>query len=86
MIMIWVREGLVGLLGVLATAILAVVVEITVILVRWSYSSTRSIPGMSLGIDVVSIVRNRLLTPTGLTAGGVVFVLIFLLRRCRGIA
>jgi hypothetical protein len=70
---------LLGLVAVLATAVLALVAEIILIVLGWSLGSGKQQPAMSLGIDVVSLLKNRLLTPTGLTAAAVIFVLTVLL-------
>jgi hypothetical protein len=83
--LITVRAILLGLLAVLLTAVLAIVVAIIVLQVRWRLSSESKLSGMSFGIDVVSIVKNSLLTPVGFAVAVVIFVVVLLLSRRLGV-
>jgi hypothetical protein len=67
------RSVVLGFAAVVATAALAIVVDII-----WFLSTAKREPDMSYGIDIVSLVRS-LLTPVDLTAGVVIFALMFLL-------
>lgn len=77
-----VRGVMLGVLAVLTTGVLAIVTEVIVAQVRWSFSDKSKLTDMSFGIDILSLVRNRLLTPSALLAA-VIFLLAFLAIRPR---
>ena len=80
------RRALLGVLAVLTTAVLAIVTEVIVAQVGWSLSNESKLPGMSFGVDIVSLIRNRLLTPSALIAAAVIFLLASFVIRPRSIS
>jgi hypothetical protein len=74
------KAVLVGLAVVLGTAVVVIVSEVVVTVIRLPRQS----PEMSYGIDILSVTKQSLLTPTGLIAAAVIFVLtVLLMRRAR---
>ena len=77
------KTVIVGVIAVALTAAVALLAELITLLGRSYISSTRRLPGMSVSIDwssvVSSVIRTRLLTPTGLTAAAVIFGLAMML-------
>jgi hypothetical protein len=69
------KSILLGAAAVLATAVLSIIAEVIAFFVSPSTGS----PGTEVGIDLVTLAKERLYTPTGLVAAAVIFTLAVLL-------
>jgi len=76
------KNILLGMAIVLATAALSIIAEVIVFFV--SPPGPPAPPGTEFGIDLVTIAKERLLTPTGLVAAAVIFTVTILLTTRRG--
>jgi len=76
------KSIMLGVAIVLATATLSIIAEVIVFFV--SPPGAPAPPGTEFGIDLVTIAKERLLTPTGLIAAAVIFTLTILLTIRRG--
>jgi hypothetical protein len=78
-----VKNILLGVGVVLATATLAIIAEIIAFFVSLPPPATGS-PSTEVGIDLVVLAKEKLFTPTGLITGAVIFTLTILLSTRRG--
>jgi hypothetical protein len=78
-----VKNILLGVGVVLATATLAIIAEVIAFFVSLPPEATAS-PGTEVGIDLVVLAKEKLFTPTGLITGAVIFTLTILLSTRRG--
>jgi hypothetical protein len=76
------KSILLGLAAVFATAVLSVVAEVIVFFLSASPDPNRP-PGTEVGIDLITVAKERLYTPTGLVAALVIFVLTIILSTRR---
>ena len=75
------KSILLGVAVVLATVTLCMIAEVIVFFVSPGATAP---PGMEVGIDLVTIAKERLWTPTGLITAAVIFTLTILLSTRRG--
>lgn len=75
------KSILLGVAVVMATVTLSIIAEVIVFFVS---SRATTPPGVEVGIDLVTIAKERLCTPTGLITGAVIFTLTILLSTRRG--
>lgn len=79
------KSILLGVAAVLATALLCIIAEVIVFFVSLSPGANGQQPEAQVGIDLVTLAKERMYTPTGLTAAVVIFALSVLLSSRRGI-
>lgn len=78
------KSILLGVGAVLATAVLSIIVEVIVFFVSLPPSATGQPGAPEVGIDLAALAKEKLCTPTGLTAAAVIFALTVLLSTRRG--
>jgi hypothetical protein len=76
------KSILFGVAVVLATATLSIIAEVLIFFVSPSPGATAP-PGTEVGIDLVTLAKERLYTPTGLITAAVIFTLTILLSTRR---
>jgi hypothetical protein len=77
------KSIILGLLVVLGTAVAGTLAEILVFAMEWFRSPERTPGHAEFGVDIVTLFRDRFMTPAALTGAVVIFVLAVLLASRR---